>query len=191
MSTVAKALKIVTRIFLYISYLAISVMAVLTVVDVVRRFILGLTLNGVVEYSQMLLIVCMTAMAHALVEGRFITVNVLVDRFPKKLNLAIEIFMGIVSFAFFILVGVQMYRQIGFSIQTGQAYFMVKQPKWPMYAALGASFLACSLGTVVYVYERIINYKDPKEKTVFDENPDLAILSLSDNDSLDTGGTGS
>ena len=188
MSVVTKVLKIITRIFLYISYLAVSVMAVLTVVDVVRRFILGLTLNGVAEYSQMLLIVCMTAMAHALVEGRFIAVHVLVDRFPKKLNLAIEIFMGIVSFAFFILVGVQMFNQIGFSIQTSQAYFMVKLPKWPMYAALGASFLACSLGTVVYVYERLINYKDPKEKTVFDEAPDLAILALSENDSAEAGG---
>ena len=189
MSTVAKALKIITRIFLYISYLSISVMAVLTVVDVVRRFILGLTLNGVVEYSQMLLIVCMAAMAHALVEGRFIAVNVLVDRFPKTLNLAIELLMGIISFAFFILVGVQLFNQIGFSIQFKEAYFMVKLPKWPMFASLGASFLACALGTIVYVYERIANYKDPKEKTVFDDNPDLAILSLSENDGLETGGT--
>ena len=136
----------------------------------------------------MLLIVCMTAMAHALVEGRFIAVNVLVDRFPKKLNLAIELFMGIISFAFFILVGVQMFNQIGFSIQTKQAYFMVKLPKWPMFAALGASFLACALGTVVYVYERIINFKDPKEKTVYDDNPDLAILALSEDDNSNAGG---
>ena len=189
MSIAAKVLKIITRIFLYISYLATSVLAVMTVVDVVRRFILGLTLNGVAEYSQMLLIVSMTAMAHALVEGRFIHVSVLVDRFPKKINLALEAVMGVLSFAFFILVGIQLFNQIAFSIQTGEAYFMVKVPRWPLYAALGASFLACSLGTIIYVYERFINYRDPKEKTVFDENPDLAILALSDTGKSDSGGT--
>ena len=190
MSVAAKALKVVTRIFLYISYLVISVLAVLTVVDVVRRFILGLTLNGVAEYSQMLLIFCMTAMAHALVEGRFIAVNVLVDRFPKVINLALEVLMGVISFAFFILVGWQLFRQIGFSIQFGEAYFMVKIPKWPMYAALGASFIACALGTPVYIYERLKNYKDPKEKTIYDDNPDLAILSLSDDGDFSEGGVG-
>ena len=180
MSIVAKVLKFITRIFMYVSYLATTVLAIMTVVDVVRRFIFGLTLNGVAEYSQMLLIISMTAMAHAMVEGRFIVVNVLVDRFPKKLNLAIEVLMGLLSFAFFILVGVQLFNQIGFALQSGEAYFMIKIPKWPLYAALGASFMACALSTIVYVYERIKNYKDPKEKTVFDENPDLAILAFSD-----------
>ena len=188
MSTVTKALKIITRIFLYISYLSISVMAVMTVIDVVRRTIFGLTMNGAAEYSQMLLIVSMTAMAHALVEGRFIAVNVLVDRFPKAINLFIEVLMGVLSFAFFLLVGIQLFRQIPQALKTGEAYFMLKKPKWPMYAALGASFLACVPAVIVYTYERIINFKSHKEKTVFDENPDLAILAFSGDDNADAGG---
>ena len=188
MSIAAKVLRTITRIFLYISYLATAVLAVMTVVDVVRRFIFGLTLNGVAEYSQMLLIISMTAMAHALVEGRFINVSVLVDKFPKTLNLIVEVVMGTLSMTFFVLVGIQLFNQIPFSIQQSEAYFMVKIPRWPLYAALGASFIACALGTVAYIYERIINYKDPKEKTVFDENPDLAILAFSDAVDPDTGG---
>ena len=188
MQTVAKVLKLIPRIFLYISYLAIAVMAVMTVVDVLRRFLFGLTMNGVSEYSQMLLIVCMTAMAYAIVEGRFIAVSVLVDRFPKKVNLFIEILMGALSFAFFFLVGVQLFDQIALSRLIGEAYFMIGVPKWPMYAALGASFLACIFATVVYVYERIVKFKDYREKTVFDENPELAILAFSGNDHAEEGG---
>ena len=188
MSFAAKVLKVITRIFLYISYVATSIMALMTVIDVVRRFIFGLTLNGVAEYSQMLLIIGMTAMAHSLVEGRFIAVGVLVDKFPKALNLTIEVFMAIVSMAFFMLVGIQLFNQIGMSIIFGEAYFMVNIPKWPLYASLGASFIACALATIVYLYERITNFKDPREKTVFDENPDLAILALSEDDTADTGG---
>ena len=185
MPVTARALKVITRIFMYISYLAISVLAVMTVVDVVRRTVFGMTLAGVTEYSQMLLIVSMTAMAHALVEGRFINVGILVDRFPKAVNLFIEVFMGVVSFAFFVLVGTQLFRQIGFSRAHGESYFMIGVVKWPMFLALGASFFACALATIVFVYERIVNFKDPGEKTLFDDNPDLAILALSADDGED------
>ena len=188
MSIVMKTLKFITRIFLYISYLAIGVLGIMTVVDVVRRSLFGITMNGVTEFSQMFLIVSMTAMAYALVDGRFIVVNVLVDRFPKALNLIIDIFMGVVSLVFFLVVGIQLFRQISAAISYGESYFMIKVPKWPMYVALGASFLACVPATIVYVYDRIVNFKDPKEKTVFDENPDLAILAFSGEDHSDAGG---
>ena len=175
-----KILKWITRIFQYVSYASISVLTILTVVDVVRRFIFSRTLTGVTEWSQMLLIVSMTAMAHALVEGRFINVGVLVDRFPKKVNLAFEVFMGAVSFAFFFVVGYQLIGQIESSIRFREAYFMLGTPRWPFYGILGVAFLACALGTVVFVIERILNFKAPGDKDVFDENPDLAILAFSD-----------
>jgi TRAP-type C4-dicarboxylate transport system permease small subunit len=122
------------------------------------------------------------------VDGRFIVVNILVDRFPKKLNLIIEVLMGVLSLAFFLLVGIQLFRQIEGAIAHGESYFMIGVPKWPMYAALGASFLACIPATIVYVDDRIVNFKDPKKKTVFDENPDLAILAFADEDHTETGG---
>ena len=188
MSNVVKVLRIITRIFLYISYIAIAALGIMTVIDVVRRNFFGITMNGVTEFSQMFLIVSMTAMAYALVDGRFIVVNVLVDKFPKVINLAIEIFMGALSLVFFVLVGIELFRQISGAISFGEAYFMIKVPKWPMYVALGASFFACVPATFIYVYERIANFKDPKEKTVFDENPDLAILAFADSDHAGEGG---
>ena len=187
-SIVIKVLKFITRIALYISYLAIGALGVMTVIDVVRRTVFGMTMNGVTEFSQMFLIVSMTAMAYTLADGRFIVVNVLVDRFPKLLNLIIEVFMGVVSLVFFVVVGIQLFNQIAGAIQFGESYFMIKVPKWPMYVALGASFFACVPATIVYVYERIINFKDPGEKTVLDENPDLAILSITEDDLADAGG---
>ena len=188
LKVIMSILKVVTRIFLYISYFSISVMTVMTVIDVVRRYFFGLTMNGMPEYSQMLLIVCMAAMAYALVDGRFIAVGILVERFPKVINLAIEILMGVLSFAFFMLVGIQTIGQIRSSIQFNELYFMIGVPKWPMYGALGASFLACTPAVIVYVYDRIVNFKDRNEKTVFDDNPDLAILAYSENENTGTGG---
>ena len=186
MSSVIKFLKLITRVVMYISYASITVLAALTVFDVVRRFIFSRTLTGVTEWSQMLLIISMTAMAQAMVEGRFINVGVLVDRFPKKINIAFELLMGFISFAFFIVVGWQLINQIESSIRFKEAYFMLGTPRWPFYLILGIAFLACALSTIIYVYERIVNFKSAKDKTLLDDNPDLAILGVTEDDLIES-----
>ncbi|MDR0874942.1 MAG: TRAP transporter small permease [Clostridiales Family XIII bacterium] len=179
MSVFVKTLKTIARALIYVSYAAIVVMAVMTVVDVIMRFVFSKPNSGVTEWSQILLIVAMTAMAHSLVEGRFISVGTLVDAFPKRANFAVEIIMGALSLIFFLVVGWQLIKMVGMSMSFHETYFVIKTPRWPMYAILGISFLSSALGTIVYVIERIQNYSPPGDKTVFDENPDLAILALS------------
>ncbi|MCL2366497.1 MAG: TRAP transporter small permease [Oscillospiraceae bacterium] len=185
--SVGDVIKIITRIFLYISYASMLILLVLTVVDVVRRFIFGIAMTGVTEYSQILLIISMTAIAHTLVEGRYVAVGTLVELFPKRLNLAIEVIMGVLSFAFFLMVGSQYILLIESSIRFREAYFMIGVPRWPLLGVLGASFLACALGTVVYVYERIVKFKAPNEKDVFDD-PELSFMALIDEENGKNGG---
>ena len=181
MKNVVKVIRKFTEYIQYISYASISLLALLTVVDVVRRFIFGVTMSAVPEYSQILLIISMTAMGYALVERRFIVVNEFVDKFPKWLNLAMEIFMGVVSCAFFGVVGYMLVIRIESSIRFREAYFMIGVPKWPFIGILGVSFLACALATVIYVYERVANYKAPEDRSFIDE-PELSILGLTEDD---------
>lgn len=188
MAVVAKTIKWITRILIYACYAAVIVMAALTVYDVFMRYVFSKPNSGVTEWSQILLIICMTAMAHALVEGRVTAVGTFVDRFPKKANFAIEIIMGVISLAFFVVVGWQMLKMVGTSMTFREAYFVIKFPRWPMYLVLGISFLASGLATIAYVIDRITNYRDPKNKSVFDENPDLAILALEEEESKKSGG---
>ncbi|MDR0851928.1 MAG: TRAP transporter small permease [Clostridiales Family XIII bacterium] len=180
MSVFLKTLKAITQALMYVSYGAIIVMMVMTVADVISRYVFNKPSSGVTEWSQMLLIICMTAMAHALVEGRYVAVGTIVDRFPRKVNITFEIVIGIVSFIFFFVVGYQLVKMIGMSKQFHETYFILGTPRWPLYLILGIAFLSTALATVVYVIERVTKYTDPKEKSVFDENPDLAILALSD-----------
>jgi len=168
--------KMITHLLIHVSYVALVALLVLTVIDVVRRFIFGLAMTGVTEYSQIFLIVCMTAMAHTMIEGKFIGVSTLVEMFPKWLNITIEVIMGIFAMVFFTLVGVQLIDQVDSSIMFRESYFMIGVPRWPMYAALGVAFLACTLSTIVYVYEKIVNFKDPKQKKVFDD-PEIAFMA--------------
>ena len=190
MSVFLKILKGISRVLVYVSYGAITVMAVMTVFNVIMRYIFKSPASGVTEISQMLLIISMTALAHACVEGRFIAVGAFVDRFPKKASIALEVIMGAIALAFFLFVGWQLIVQVGASIRGNEAYFMIKTPRWPMYLILGISFLATALATIVYVIERIQNFTPPREKNVFDENPDLAILAFSDEDDFVVTGEG-
>ena len=177
MAVTIKTIKTVTRALMYVCYAALVAMLAITVYDVIMRYIFNNPSSGVTEWSQMFLITCMTTMAHALVEGRFISVGVLVDRFPKKGNMGFEIGMGIAAFVFFIIVGYQLLLLAQGSTLMREAYFVIKTPKWPMYVILGISFLACALATVAYVVERVKKLNAPAaEQSIFD-NPELAFIA--------------
>ena len=182
MTTFLNALKWPPRILLYISYAAILVMLGMTVWDVFMRYVFNKPTTGVGEVSQMLLVISMTCLAQALLEGRYVAVGVLVDRFPKKINFAIEIIMGIIAIVFFAIVGWELLLMTEVSYNLGELYLIIKTPRWPFYIFLGVAFISCILATIVYVYDRIKNYIPPGEANFFDENPDLAILAFDDDD---------
>jgi len=153
----------------------------LTVWDVIMRYALNNPSSGVTEWSQMFLIISMTALSNAIVEKRWISVGVVVDKFPKIPNFIIEIVMGAVAFGFFLLVGYQLLMLSQLSIQLHELYFVIKTPRWPMYLFLSVSFLACCLATIVYVIERLQNYSPPKDKAEDAlDNPELAFLTKGD-----------
>lgn len=182
-----KVIKTISRSLMYVSYAAMLGMLGITVWDVIMRYIFNRPSSGVTEISQMFLIVAMTTMAHALIEGRFINVGVFVDKFPKKLNIGFEIGMGVAALVFFIIVGTQLLGLTETSIAIHEQYFILKTPRWPMYMVLAISFLACAMATVVFVIERIKNFKPPGEVDILD-NPELAVILGTDKEDKKEGG---
>jgi len=191
MSVFLKVLRGICTVLVVISCAAILVLAALTTYNVVMRYILSKPVTGATEWSQMLLIISMLAMGIAVADGRAIRVGMVVDRFPKRVNVAFEIIMGLIALAFFALVGWMLIARLGWLIERGKAYLYLGWPEWPMYLALGISFLSCALGTIVFAVNSIVNFKSAKDKDVFDENPDLAILALAnEEDARNSGGSG-
>ena len=182
MPMVIRVMKVIIHLIQFISYAAITCLMVLTVVDIVRRYVFSMAMNGVTEFSQMLLIISMTALAHALAEKRFVAVGEFVAKFPRWVDFAIELIMGIISFAFFVIVGWMLFGQIESSIKLKEAYFMIKVVKWPFYGVLGLAFASCALAVIVYVYERVVEFfRNAGEKSFIDE-PELSILGLTEED---------
>jgi TRAP-type C4-dicarboxylate transport system permease small subunit len=111
-----------------------------------------------------------------------VAVGEFVAKFPRWLDLTLEIFMGVVSFAFFVIVGWMLFGQIQSSIMLKEAYFMIKVVKWPFYCVLGLAFASCALAVIVYVYERVVEFfNNAGEKSFLDE-PELSILGLTEED---------
>ncbi|MCL2110818.1 MAG: TRAP transporter small permease subunit [Clostridiales bacterium] len=187
MDRATKAISIFTKALMFVCYGAMLVMLVLTISDVVARHIFNTPMTGVTEWSQMLLIICLTAMAHACVEGRYVAVGAFVERWPKKANFAIEIIMGVAAIVFFLIVGSQLLVAVETSIRFNEAYFVLNVPRWPMYMILGISFLACIPATLVHMHKRIKNYKPPSERDILDD-PELAILAMANGKDGEKGG---
>ncbi|MCL2110770.1 MAG: TRAP transporter small permease [Clostridiales bacterium] len=182
MAGTIKGVKMFTKALMYVTCASTLALLCLTVGNVIMRYVFQTPFSGIMEWSQMFLIISMTCMAHALVEGRFVAVGAFIDRLPKKADFAVEIIMGAVAIAYFTIIGVQLLLQIAPSIQFNELYFVINVPRWPMYLVLGISFLACVPATVVYVIERIKNYVPLSERGILDDNPDLAILALVEGD---------
>jgi len=182
MPLVIRVMKVFIHMTQFISYASITILMVLTVVDIVRRYVFSMAMNGVTEFSQMLLIISMTALAHALVEKRFVTVGEFVAKFPRWLDLTIELVMGVISFAFFVIVGWMLFGQIESSIRLKEAYFMIKVVKWPFYGVLGLAFASCALAVIVYIYERVVEFFNNAGEKSFIDEPELSILGLTEED---------
>ena len=179
-SVFLKVLRIVCIVFMIISCIVTVVLALFTTYNVVMRYLFGKPNSGVAEWSQMLLILSMTCLGYTFLDGRAIRVGVLVDRFPRNINLTFELVAGLLSFLFFILVGWRLFARIDMAMKFKEAYFVIKVAKWPMYAGLGASFFSAAVGTVSFVITRILEILHPKEKDNLLDNPEFAILALSD-----------
>ena len=178
MSIFIKSMKWITRVCMYVCYAAMLALLAITVYDVIMRYVFNNPSSGVTEWSQMLLITGMLCMANACAEGRFIAVGVLVDRFPKKANAAVEIAMVAAAIVFFIIVGYQLILLSQLADQMNEAYFVIKTQKWPMYLILGISFLTCVFAAIIYVIERLkklFSAQAEVEEDILD-NPELAIL---------------
>jgi len=162
MAITLKIIKAMTRYLMYVGYAAVVVLLAITVWDVIARYAFGKPSSGITEISQMLLIITMITMAHAIVDNRWIQVGVVVDKFPLKVNIAFEVGMAIVAVVIFFIIGSQLIIMAELSVRIRETYFVLGTPRWPMYAVLGISFLACILATFVYTVERIKKVLPPK-----------------------------
>jgi len=177
-----KIVRILVKIFMYISIAAVVALLVLTITDVSLRLVLKAPITGVIEISQVLLVSIMAAMGAVIIEKRNIEVKAVVEAVPRKVGLGMDIVTLLMSIAYFFILGWQTLESLKFSIQFNVVYSMLRLPEWPFMLLLGLSFTVCGFAAVVYLMNRIETRNEivVKDKTDASGNPELAILKNQD-----------
>ena len=97
-----------------VSQFALMAIMFFTTADVFGRYVLNRPIKGSYEIGQfMLVVVIMLGLAYTQAQGRHISVKVLVDRFPSKLQAALD---SILFFVGLLIVGLIVYASFGYAM---------------------------------------------------------------------------
>lgn len=162
MAVLNKIKSVVDKIFEIISTVILAVMTVLVVYQVVTRYVFNAP-SAISEILSQYLFVWMIMFGSAYVYGshEHLTIDIIKDKFPPKVNMIVEIITNVALFAFIALV----------CVYGGYLYTVKSAPQVDAQLGISKSILYCSLpitGVVTLFYavcncfESVANYKAGK-----------------------------
>ncbi len=162
MAVLNKIKFVVDKIFEVISTLILAVMTVLVVYQVVTRYVFNAP-SAISEILSQYLFVWMIMFGSAYVYGshEHLTIDIIKDKFPPKVNMIVEIITNVALFAFIAVV----------CVYGGYLYTVKSAPQVDPQLGISKSILYCSLpitGVVTLFYavcncfESVANYKAGK-----------------------------
>ena len=113
-----RIVKAVTQVLAVVAASALSLIVLLTVVDVLSRFVLNKPIKGTVELTQiMTILLTFLVMAYVTRKQRHICLDLLVSRLPLQKRAILESFTLLLSLFFF---SVFAWRSVGFTLRVWQ-----------------------------------------------------------------------
>ena len=130
----------------YIGIIGLMLMMLITVVDVAGRIFLNEPLQGSYEMVQYSMVVAVFfCFGHIQVVGGNISVEVVVDRLPVKVQDIIELITTIISIGLFAFVTYASILQVQQVQRTGSASGVLSIPDWPFAAVLAFGYFILTL----------------------------------------------
>ena len=145
MKSFLKVFEYLSGKFKLIGAACLTVMALLTCIDVVGRFIRHPVLGAVeiVSYLGVLAVAMTLAFTHD-TQGH-IGVEILVTRFSRKTRAVITICTSVISFVFFVLVTWQMFEYSISMKQSGEVSMSLGFPQYPVIFVVAVCFVVFSV----------------------------------------------
>ena len=142
----------------------ILVLMVLTTIDVVLRYILGMPLKGAYEISEILFLSAVfLAMAYTQLFREHVNVDLFITRLSKHTNLVLETLMLLPALLIFGLLTWQGIIAFWDALISGEyRWGLIRIPLWParLMVPLGASFLCLRfIGEMIINIQKILNWK--------------------------------
>lgn len=162
MAVLNKIKSVVDKIFEVISTIILGIMTVLVIYQVITRYVFNAP-SAISEILSQYLFVWMIMFGSAYVYGshEHLTIDIIKDKFPPKVNLIVEIITNVALFAFIAVV----------CVYGGYLYTMKSAPQVDPQLGISKAILYCSLpitGVVTLFYavcncfESVANYKNGK-----------------------------
>lgn len=152
-----KGFKVFGEVLNIIAVLALVVMVCITIADIFLRHFFKAPIVGAVEITRMMM-VCMTpSFVSALLLNRHVSVGLIIDRLPRKGQLAFDTVCYLASAT---ISGIMCYR--GFidmynKYMQKQVYTMLKIPTWPFYLIFAISMGFFAIAIVIRLVEKYVD----------------------------------
>jgi len=133
MKIVMKIASIIAKCFAGLSMVALVVMLVVTLADVILRFVFNSPITGATEIARMMMVCMIATLAAVLFEKRHIRVDFVVDKFGRKGQLAFDTVGYLLSAAVCGLMSYQGFLDTLRRYRGNHVYSLLMFPTWPFY----------------------------------------------------------
>jgi len=155
-----KVVKFISNVFLAIGGAGVILMLVIVVADVIMRTFFSSPIIGATELAMILMLVFTTGISGAILNGRTVKVDFLVEKFPPRVRIIVDVAMYVISAAMFSMLAWGAYEGALFARSIGQRYMFLRFPHYPLRYLLAFSFLIATLATVAAIIS-YIRYSRP------------------------------
>lgn len=170
-----KIVKLLSQIAMVICMLAAAITVGMVTVDVLRRLIFKTALIGTTEYTQLLFIMMVFAVAATTMRGEHTAVDLFTKKMPKTARVVIFVLNDLLSLAVCAFLAYGSLKLVAFSKISKASYAMIGVPEWPLMMGFGIAFVIAALSFILFL-----------KRDLHNEFPDkIAMPEVISNTSLD------
>jgi TRAP-type C4-dicarboxylate transport system permease small subunit len=149
------SLKGITRVMNIIGMVILVGMMLLSVSDVFLRKAFNHPIVGGTEVSEFMMVCMALGMAWCMLIGRSITMGMVVDRFPSRVQGIIDTITYLISLGIVAVMSWQSYKDAMLSKKLGDASVILGIPNYPTRLILAFSFLMLAIVIAVLIVRNI------------------------------------
>lgn len=146
----------ILRVCMIVGMVFIVVMAALTTIHALGRYIFNMPIPGLIELSCILLLLAVfLGGAYVTVTKGHISVGLIVDRLPQKVQTFIDIFNYLCCLAVTVIAIWKSIEQGLYLMKTGVEYTIISVPRFPFVLIVGLGWALISVGLVILLLHLI------------------------------------
>ena len=144
-----KIIHFLSRLLAYVSTIMLGLMMLLTVVDVFMRYVVNAPITGATEVSELMMVILVfPGLAWIALDRSHIRVDLLVVRWPRRVQLVVEIVTLLLALGTFVIITWQSLLE---SVEVKAATSLLEVPESPFHwiMTLGLAMLCLAIVSLV------------------------------------------